>query len=68
MFAGVAVGLLLTGAVHKVLSAVVEIHAEHDASLLFAMSAGLALVGVLAGVLPARKAASVEPMQALRIE
>ena len=68
MFAGVAVGLLLTGAVHKVLSAVVEIHAEHDASLLFAMSAGLALVGVLAGVLPARKAASVEPMQALRTD
>ena len=29
---------------------------------------GLAMVGVLAGVLPARKAASVEPMQALRIE
>jgi predicted permease len=68
MFAGVAAGLVLTSAVHKVLSAVVEIHAQHDASLLFAMSLGLALIGVLAGVLPARKAASVEPMQALRIE
>jgi putative ABC transport system permease protein len=68
MFAGVTVGLLLTGAAHKVLSAVVEIHAEHDASLLFAISASLAIFGVLAGVLPARRAASVEPMQALRIE
>jgi predicted permease len=68
MFAGVAVGLFLTSAAHKVLSSVIEIHPNHDAFFLFAISVGLALLGILAGVLPARKAASVEPMQALRIE
>ena len=68
MLGGVAAGLLLTTLLHKALSSVIEIHATHDASLLIAITAGLALIGVLAGVLPARKAASVEPMQALRTE
>lgn len=68
MFAGLFAGLMLTSAVRNMLSAVVEIHPQHDALLLLAITLGLALLGVIAGVLPARKAASVEPMQALRIE
>lgn len=68
MLAGVTAGLVLTSALHKVLSAVVEIHAGHDALLLCSLTVGLALVGTLAGVLPAHRAASVEPTQALRME
>jgi ABC-type antimicrobial peptide transport system permease subunit len=36
--------------------------------VILTLSLGIALVGILAGVLPARKAASVEPMSALRTE
>jgi ABC-type antimicrobial peptide transport system permease subunit len=68
MLMGVATGLLLTGALHKVLSSVVEIHAAKDAWLLCMLAAGLAAAGVLAGVFPAHKAASVEPTEALRME
>jgi predicted permease len=68
MLIGAAVGLLLTTALRQALSAVIEIHARHDMALLLAMAAGLLTTGVVAGVLPARKAASIEPMQALRIE
>jgi len=68
MIIGAAVGLLLTTALRRVLSAVIELHARHDMAVLLAVTAGLLITGVLAGVLPARKAASIEPMQALRIE
>jgi predicted permease len=68
MLAGVTVGLFLTTILNKILRAVVEIHAAHDASLLLALTAGLAIVGILAGVLPARRAASTDPMSALRTE
>ena len=68
MVTGVAMGLLLTGALHKVLSSVVEIHAAKDAWLLCMLAVGLAGAGVLAGVFPAHKAASIEPTEALRME
>jgi putative ABC transport system permease protein len=68
MLTGVAMGLLLTGALHKVLASVVEIHAAKDAWLLCTLAVGLAAAGVLAGVFPAHKAASVEPTEALRME
>jgi putative ABC transport system permease protein len=68
MLAGVAAGLVLTFALHKAVSSVVEIHVANDAWLLLAVAGGLAAVGVMAGLFPARKAASVEPMNALRME
>jgi putative ABC transport system permease protein len=68
MLTGVAAGLLLTGALHKVLSSVVEIHAAQDAWLLCSLAVGLAAAGVLAGAFPAHRAASVEPTEALRME
>jgi putative ABC transport system permease protein len=68
MVTGIAVGLLLTGALQKVLSSVVEIHAAKDARLLCMLALGLVIAGVLAGVLPAHRAASVEPTDALRME
>jgi putative ABC transport system permease protein len=68
MLSGLAIGWALTLALRKVLSAVVEMHASHDFLLLAGVTAGLALVGVLASLIPARRAASVEPVQALRTE
>jgi ABC-type antimicrobial peptide transport system permease subunit len=68
MLSGLAIGWTLTLALRKVLSAVVEMHAEHDFPLLASVTAGLAFVGILASLIPARRAASVEPVQALRTE
>jgi ABC-type antimicrobial peptide transport system permease subunit len=61
-------GWVLTLALKKLLAAVVEMHAGHDLALLTALTAGLAIIGILTSLLPARRAASIEPMQALRSE
>jgi putative ABC transport system permease protein len=68
MVAGVSIGWLLTVALKKILTAVVEIHAGHDFALLTGMTMGLVVVGVLASLAPAKKAATIEPVQALRSE
>jgi ABC-type antimicrobial peptide transport system permease subunit len=68
MVAGLAIGWMLTLALRKVLQSVVEMHARHDFLLLASVTAGLAFVGILASLIPARRAASVEPVQALRTE
>jgi len=65
---GVGIGWLLTLALRKVLSAVVEMHAGHDAALLAGLTATLVVVGLLTSVAPARRAASIDPVEALRTE
>lgn len=65
---GVAAGLLTTLAVQKLLAALVVIHMGRDAALVAALAAGLCFFGLLAALLPARRAASTEPMNALRYE
>ena len=65
---GLAIGWMLTLALRKILAAVVEMHASHDILLLAGVTAGLAVVGVLASLIPARRAASIEPVRALRSE
>jgi len=68
MAGGIAFGWLLTLALRKVLASVVEFHAAHDASLLLALTITLGLFGIAASLLPARRAATIDPMQALRTE
>jgi predicted permease len=68
MVVGVGTGWVLTLALKKVLASVVEMHAGDDAVLLAGVTAGLIAVGVLVSVAPARRAATVDPMQALRNE
>ncbi len=68
LLAGLAVGWTLTLSLRKLLATVVEMHAGHDLLLLAGVTAGLALVGIVASLIPARRAASVEPVQALRAE
>jgi hypothetical protein len=48
MVSGLAIGWTLTLALRRVLSTVVEMHAGHDLLLLASVTAGLALVGILA--------------------
>ena len=68
MVTGVSLGWLLTLALKKLLVAVVVMHAAHDLTLLAGLTAALIAVGVLASIAPARKAATIEPVQALRTE
>jgi putative ABC transport system permease protein len=46
----------------------VQIHFIHQAGLMLALAMGLTAAGLLAAFIPARRAAAVEPMQALRSE
>jgi len=68
MLAGIGCGWMLTLALRKILASVVELHAAHDAAWLIALTLTLAVVGIAASLLPARRAASIDPMQALRAE
>jgi putative ABC transport system permease protein len=68
MVVGVSIGWVLTLALRKLLAAVVVMHVTHDLVPLAGLTATLIAVGVLASVAPARKAATIEPMQALRTE
>jgi predicted permease len=68
MAGGIVLGWSLTLAAQKVLASVVQLHAAHDAALLLAITITLVLVGIGASLLPASRAASIDPMQALRTE
>jgi putative ABC transport system permease protein len=65
---GVGTGWVMTLALQKVLAAVVVMRAGQDTVLLGGLTAALIGVGLMASVVPARKAATIEPMQALRNE
>jgi len=65
---GLALGWVLTLALQRVMATVVEMHAAHDLPLLSALTVGLAAIGILASLVPAGRAASVEPVRALRTE
>jgi ABC-type antimicrobial peptide transport system permease subunit len=65
---GIAGGLVITLAVQKLLAALVVLHLGRDAATILALSAALGGFGLMAALLPARRAASTEPMKALRYE
>jgi ABC-type antimicrobial peptide transport system permease subunit len=68
MIAGVAAGWMMTLALRKVIASVVEMNAAHDALLLAGLTLALVMIGMLASLVPARNAASIDPMEALRNE
>jgi predicted permease len=68
MLFGIMLGWVITLAMQKVLASVVEMHAGKDALLLITLTSGLGVVGVAASLWPARRAASIDPMKALRTE
>ncbi|HEX4008041.1 MAG TPA: ABC transporter permease [Acidobacteriaceae bacterium] len=65
---GIGVGLVLTFAAQKLIASVAVIEFAHQAGLLALLAATLAVAGLLAAAIPVRRAASIEPMRALRME
>jgi putative ABC transport system permease protein len=68
LFCGVLAGLFLTKVAQKLISAVVVIQPIHDVAVIFGLALALVITGLIAVCAPARRAASVDPMVALRYE
>ncbi len=65
---GTAAGIVLTIFARKLIGIVIYFEAQREAGGLLAIAILLVAVGLLAALLPAARAASIEPMQALRTE
>ena len=65
---GVAIGLLLTAAAQKYIGSVVALHLDKDAGRILGIAAALVGAGLVAALIPAHRASSIEPMEALREE
>jgi ABC-type antimicrobial peptide transport system permease subunit len=66
--AGVAAGLVLTLFARKLIGMVIHIDAQKEAGGFLLLALLLVVAGILAALIPARRAASIEPMEALRSE
>jgi putative ABC transport system permease protein len=65
---GLGAGTLIVVLLRRVVASVLAIQFERDAPVIAGLIALLALVGLVAALIPIRRAASVDPMQALRAE
>lgn len=65
---GVGIGLLLIVLLRRVVSSVVAIQFGRDGAIIAAFVVLFALIGFLAALVPMRRAATVDPMRALRNE
>jgi len=65
---GAAVGLFITALTQKLLASVLNIDVRGDMALIVGLVWALIFVGLLAVLPPARRAAKVDPMMALRYE
>jgi ABC-type antimicrobial peptide transport system permease subunit len=66
--AGLAVGLLLAVATGRLIKGFLYEVKPLDASTYFGVAVALTAIGLVAALIPARRAASIQPMQALRDE
>lgn len=66
--AGTVAGLVLTLGVHKVIGMVVYFEVEKEAAGFVSLALMLFVAGLVAAMIPAARAASIEPMKALRNE
>ena len=68
MAVGVIVGVVGSIASRRLLASVIPVETGRDVMATMGLALGLCLVGLAASLIPARRAASIEPMQALRNE
>ena len=66
--AGLASGLLLALAFHRVIASLLTVHTTHEALFTALLAIGMELLALLACAGPARRAATVDPVQVLRSE
>ena len=66
--AGTAVGLVLTYAARKLIGMVIYFEAQKEAGGFLLLALLVVIAGLLAALIPAARAASIEPMEALRSE
>src|ERR1700744_5208943 len=65
---GTVVGLVLTIAVRKLVGGVSYLEPQKEAGSTLLLAAGLVVAGLMASLIPAVRAASTEPVKALRTE
>jgi predicted permease len=65
---GVLLGLMLTTFTRKLIGVVIYFDPQKEAGWFLLLALALVIVGMAAALIPARRAASIEPMQALRAE
>lgn len=65
---GLATGLFATWVLRTVIRAVITLKWEHDAAAIAGVLVLFAAVALFSAFVPARRAASVEPMESLRVE
>jgi ABC-type antimicrobial peptide transport system permease subunit len=68
MTVGVVIGVLGSVASRRLLASVIPVETGRDAMAIALLALGLGVIGLLASLAPARRAATIEPMQALRNE
>jgi predicted permease len=68
LLAGIAVGLAITEAIHKVMAAVVVIQTNKDAAVVLGLAAALFVAGIISALAPVVRAAKIDPIVALRYE
>jgi ABC-type antimicrobial peptide transport system permease subunit len=66
--AGLVIGLAFTWAATRTLKSFLFGVSEHDPFTVVIVSALLIVCGLIAALIPARRAASIDPMQALRTD
>jgi ABC-type antimicrobial peptide transport system permease subunit len=65
---GLGTGAFLTVLLRRIVASVLVIQFERDGAIIAGLIAALAVVGFLAALVPIRRAASIDPMRALRNE
>jgi len=68
MTAGVVIGVVGSVLSRRLLASVIPVETGRDAMAIALLALGLGIIGLVASLVPARRAATIEPMQALRNE
>jgi ABC-type antimicrobial peptide transport system permease subunit len=68
MTIGVVIGVIGSVLSRRLLASVIPVQAGRDAMAIALLAFGLGVIGLVASLVPARRAATIEPMQALRNE